>query len=313
MCMRMRHTMNILSPLSFSLTFIQLCLVPARVLVGDPKLLLLDEATSALDAESELVVQDALDNILEKKKITTIVIAHRLSTIRNADTINVVVSGEVAESGAHSELMAKESYYRRLVDKQDGVEGDEDGNSSRNLSRKSSMKDMSQLEDANAVNSVHGSVPHIAFKDVSFAYPTRPKNKVLKEFSLNINRGETIALVGPSGGGKSTTVGLIERFYDVAEGAVEYMGTDIKSLNVSWYRDQIGYVGQEPVLFNDTIARNIAYGAPGATREQVEEACRQANCYDFIMEFPEGFDTPVGERGIQVSGGQKQRYVDACG
>ena len=102
---------------------------------------------------------------------------------------------------------------------------------------------------------------------------------------------------------------MIERFYDVLEGSVEYLGVDIRALNLSWYRDQIGYVGQEPVLFNDTIARNIAYGAPNATRKEIEEACRQANCYDFIKEFPEGFDTPVGERGIQVSGGQKQRCV----
>jgi ATP-binding cassette subfamily B (MDR/TAP) protein 1 len=91
----------------------------ARVLVGDPKILLLDEATSALDSESELVVQDALDNILQKKKITTIIIAHRLSTIRNADTINVIVGGEAVERGTHEELMARESYYRKLVEKQD--------------------------------------------------------------------------------------------------------------------------------------------------------------------------------------------------
>ena len=79
-----------------------------------------------------------------------------------------------------------------------------------------------------------------------------------------------------------------------------YMGHDIRSLNVSWYRDQIGYVGQEPTLFNDSIARNIAYGFPGATMAEVEEAARQANAHDFIMEFPDGYDTPVGERGTQL-------------
>jgi ABC-type multidrug transport system fused ATPase/permease subunit len=110
----------------------------------------------------------------------------------------------------------------------------------------------------------------------------------------------------PSGQGKSTIVGLIERFYDPTDGAVMYLGNDIKSLNVSWYRDQIGYVGQEPTLFKDTIARNIAYGFPGATQAEIEEAAKQANAHDFIMEFPEGYDTPVGDRGSQLSGGQKQ-------
>ena len=273
--------------------------------MGDPKILLLDEATSALDAKSELVVQEALDNILDKKKITTIVIAHRLSTIRNADTINVVVNGKVAEQGTHDELMAKESYYRRLVEKQEG--SGESGSGP--PSRSSSVVDaLDRMDSAIEAGSTHGELPHIAFKHVHFAYPTRPQKKVLKNFSLSIARGDTVALVGPSGGGKSTTVGLIERFYDVLEGSLEFRGVDVRSLNVSWYRDQIGYVGQEPVLFNDTIARNISYGAPNATREEIEEACRQANCYDFIKEFPEGFDTPVGERGIQVSGGQKQRY-----
>lgn len=268
-----------------------------------------DEATSALDAESELVVQQALDNILETKKITTIVIAHRLSTIRSANVINVVVKGKVAERGTHDELMAQESYYRRLVETQEGKSDDGNGGgaSSGPPSRSSSTNELNRLDSAVVGGSVHGGMAHIAFKNVDFAYPTRPAKKVLKNFSLNINRGETVALVGPSGGGKSTTVGLIERFYDVAEGSVEYMGVDVRSLNVSWYRDQIGYVGQEPVLFNDTIARNISYGAPGASRAEIEEACRQANCYDFIMDFPEGLDTPVGERGIQVSGGQKQR------
>ena len=98
----------------------------------------------------------------------------------------------------------------------------------------------------------------------------------------------------------------MERFYDPVEGFVEFMGHDVKSLNIGWYRDQIGYVGQEPTLFNDTIGKNIAYGFPGATPRQIEEAAKQANAYDFIMEFPEGFDTPVGAGGGQLSGGQKQ-------
>ena len=101
-------------------------------------------------------------------------------------------------------------------------------------------------------------------------------------FDLVVNQGQTVALVGPSGQGKSTTVGMIERFYDPQEGTVEYLGQDIKDLNVAWYRDQIGYVGQEPTLFNDTIARNVAYGHPEATEEDIIAACKQANAHGKI-------------------------------
>ena len=281
----------------------------ARVLVGDPRILLLDEATSALDAESELVVQDALDNIVEAKKITTIIVAHRLSTIRNADLINVVHEGKIVESGTHDELMSKEDYYYRLVQKQEGGSNGDTDNSAP-TSRASSVSDLAKLE-AEAIKTNHGVDAHIEFKNCVFAYPTRPKKTIFKDFSLKIPQGLTVALVGPSGGGKSTTVGLIERFYDPSEGVVEFMGHDVKSLNVGWYRDQIGYVGQEPTLFKDTIGRNIAYGYPGATQSQIEEAARQANAHDFIMEFPEGYETPVGERGTQLSGGQKQRIAIA--
>lgn len=265
------------------------------------------EATSALDAESELVVQDALDSILAMKKVTTIIIAHRLSTIRNADMINVVVGGAMIESGTHDELMSKTSYYQRLVDKQGG-EGDGNNNSAPAISRDDSEIDLTGLSEsaADVMKGMTGAA-HIEFKDVSFAYPTRPNKKIFDKFNLVIPQGGSMALVGPSGGGKSTTVGLIERFYDPSEGVIEYLGHDVKSLNVGWYRDQIGYVGQEPTLFNDTIARNIAYGAPGASMSDIEEAARQANCHDFIMEFPEAYETLVGERGAQLSGGELSR------
>ena len=149
------------------------------------------------------------------------------------------------------------------------------------------------------------------FKDVRFAYPTRPNKPILNNFNLSVNRGETLALVGPSGGGKSTTIGLIERFYDPDEGAIEFEGVNIKDLNTHWYRDQIGIVSQEPTLFQGTIAKNIAYGAPNATREQIESAAIAANAHDFIMSFPKGYETDVGESGAQLSGGQKQRIAIA--
>jgi ATP-binding cassette, subfamily B (MDR/TAP), member 1 len=222
----------------------------ARVLVGNPRVLVLDEATSALDSESELVVQEALDNILETQKITTVIVAHRLSTIRGCDIINVLVNGTIVESGTHDELMDKQGYYRDLVVKQDGS-GDGMG------SKPDSAVDLQNLDDtqppAGAVPvfepvKISSLYPHVSFKDVIFSYPTRPKKIVFDGFNLDVERGATVALVGPSGGGKSTTVGLIERFYDPFKGTIEYEGTDIKTLNVQWYRDQIGYVGQEPTL-----------------------------------------------------------------
>jgi len=279
----------------------------ARVLVANPRILLLDEATSALDSESELVVQDALDSVVAERKRTTIVIAHRLSTIRNADMIAVISGGKVVEKGTHDELMASEDgHYRSLVDKQD--------RNSNNVSRENSAVDLVGLDESTLEKETtiaETGTPHFSFKDVNFAYPTRPKKKVFDMFNLEIRSGETVALVGPSGGGKSTTVALIERFYDAMEGTIEYQGTDIKILNLEWYRDQIGYVGQEPTLFSTTIAKNIAYGAPGATRMQIEMAAKQANIHDTIMSFPDGYDTEVGERGTQISGGQKQRVAIA--
>jgi ATP-binding cassette, subfamily B (MDR/TAP), member 1 len=281
----------------------------------------------ALDAESERLVQDALDNILKKEKVTTIIIAHRLSTIRTVDKINVIVAGSVVEQGTHAELvMSPKSYYRKLVEEQDGsvqvVKKHEvdikcsysslSSNQSRDSSTGVKVRARTRTRSVEMVEEgieIANDVAHLSFNNVTFAYPARPNINVLSGFNLTINRGETVALVGESGGGKSTTVGLIERFYDPAEGTVEYMGKNIKSLNVRWYRDQLAYVGQEPTLFAGTISRNIAYAAPNASQADIEEACRQANAHDFIMEFPEGYDTPVGENGGQLSGGQKQRIA----
>eukprot|EP00980_Cylindrotheca_fusiformis_P027133 scaffold19004_cov125-Cylindrotheca_fusiformis.AAC.1 len=278
----------------------------ARVLVASPKILLLDEATSALDSESELVVQEALDNVVAAEKRTTVIIAHRLSTIRNADIIAVVMGGKIVETGTHDDLMvASTGYYKGLVEKQKKAVDRVTSNMS---SPNGSEQDLAVMEKSGTLGEKETV---LEFKNVAFSYPTRPKKLILEDFNLKIGKGETVALVGPSGGGKSTTVALVERFYDPLEGSLEYLGEDITSLNVTWYRDQIGYVSQEPTLFNETIANNIAYGAPDSTRQEIEDAARSANAYDFIMGFPEGFDTPVGERGTQLSGGQKQRIAIA--
>jgi ATP-binding cassette subfamily B (MDR/TAP) protein 1 len=268
-----------------------------------------------LDSESELVVQEALDNVLATQKRTTVIIAHRLSTIRNADIIAVVMGGEIVETGTHDELMVTETgYYRNLVEKQKEVAAKRSSSFSSRasiISGAASSEFLVDLNNEGEETKLGVQSAMLEFKDITFTYPTRPDKQVLKKFNLKIAKGETVALVGPSGGGKSTTVALIERFYDPVEGSMEYCGVDIKSLNVKWYRDQIGFVGQEPTLFNETIANNIAYGAPDASRNEIEEAARQANAFDFISSFPEGFDTPVGERGAQLSGGQKQRIAIA--
>ncbi|XP_037984437.1 ATP-dependent translocase ABCB1 isoform X2 [Motacilla alba alba] len=152
---------------------------------------------------------------------------------------------------------------------------------------------------------------NLELKDVYFSYPSRPDVEILKGLNLKINSGQTVALVGGSGCGKSTTVQLIQRFYDPKEGTVIIDGQDIKTLNVRYLREVIGVVNQEPVLFATTIAENIRYGREDVTMEEIEKATKEANAYDFIMKLPNKFETVVGERGAQLSGGQKQRIAIA--
>lgn len=151
----------------------------------------------------------------------------------------------------------------------------------------------------------------ISFKNVRFSYPTRPNDPILKGMTFDIEAGQVTAFVGPSGGGKSTVVSMMERFYDPSEGTIELDGIDIKQFNVAHLRGSIGYVGQEPTLFATTIRGNIKYGNPDATQEQIEEAAKLANAHDFITAFSDGYDTQVGDKGSQLSGGQKQRIAIA--
>lgn len=151
-------------------------------------------------------------------------------------------------------------------------------------------------------------VHRIAFECVSFAYEDK---WVLRDIAFEARRGACVALVGASGSGKTTLVSLIPRFYDVTEGRITINGIDIREFTLTSLRKQIGLVTQETVLFNDTVANNIAYGSPQATRAQIEDAARRANAHDFIMELPEGYDTVIGERGNRLSGGQRQRLAIA--
>ncbi|EGZ06253.1 multidrug resistance protein ABC superfamily [Phytophthora sojae] len=152
----------------------------------------------------------------------------------------------------------------------------------------------------------------LEFKNISFRYPTRPEINVLKNYNLTIEPGQTVAFCGPSGGGKSTIISLIERFYDPVVGDVLLDGHNIKDLNLNWLRSQIGLVGQEPTLFIGTIAENIGYGlAEQPSQQEIEEAAKMANAHDFITQFPDGYETQVGMKGEQLSGGQKQRIAIA--
>jgi len=154
----------------------------------------------------------------------------------------------------------------------------------------------------------------VEFRDLHFAYPTRPNNPVYSGYSLVAEPGQTVALVGPSGGGKSTAMALLLRFYSPDKGQVLLDGRDIRDLNLGWLRRQVGYVGQEPVLFAGTIRENIVYGEDPAapfTDEQVESAARDAFAHDFIAAQPAGYATDVGERSALLSGGQKQRVAIA--
>ena len=145
----------------------------------------------------------------------------------------------------------------------------------------------------------------ISFRDVSFRY--NDSRQILFDIDLDIEKGKTIAIVGESGAGKSTLVDLIPRFYDPSKGKITIDGTDIRNLRSADLRSMMGIVNQEPILFNDTIFNNIAFGVEDATMEQVVEAAKVANAHEFIMEKEEGYQTNIGDRGVKLSGGQRQR------
>lgn len=151
----------------------------------------------------------------------------------------------------------------------------------------------------------------IAFEHVSFHYATRPDHAVLRDVHFHAKPGERVALVGPSGAGKSTIASLVLRFYDPVGGRITIDGKDAREYDLGALRDRMSIVPQEVLLFGGTILENIAYGRPGASREDIEAAARKANAHEFIVSFPEGYATVVGERGIQLSGGQRQRIAIA--
>jgi ATP-binding cassette subfamily B protein len=182
-----------------------------------------------------------------------------------------------------------------------------------------------EVADAQGAPDLQVTAGHVRFEGVTFGYepaqmalsstpePAPARRTILQEVSFDIPRGKTVAVVGSSGAGKSTLARLMFRFYDVPQGAgrISIDGQDIRSVTQASLRRAIGIVPQDTVLFNDTVEYNIAYGRPGASRQEVEAASRAARLHDFIASTPQGYDTMVGERGLKLSGGEKQRVAIA--
>jgi len=147
----------------------------------------------------------------------------------------------------------------------------------------------------------------VAFQDVGFHYPSRPRLPALQGFSLQVAPGETVAIVGPSGAGKSTVFQLLLRFYDVGSGAITLDGVDIRQASLADLRQRVGIVPQDSTIFSTSALENIRYGRPGASEAEVIAAAQAAFAHDFITALPEGYDTHLGERGVRLSGGQRQR------
>jgi ATP-binding cassette, subfamily B, putative efflux pump len=172
------------------------------------------------------------------------------------------------------------------------------------------------MDEKYDVDDEPGAIPcenvkgHLEFKNVSFQYEEEEED-VLKNINLDIRKGETVALVGMSGGGKSSLVGLIPRFYDVTDGEILLDGVNIRNYYVRSLRDKIGMVLQDNILFSESVKMNILFGNPNASDEEVIAAAKAANAHEFILNLPNGYDTKVGERGVKLSGGQKQRVAIA--
>ena len=176
------------------------------------------------------------------------------------------------------------------------------------------------LRESGEVEAVLGPPPpstlprlrgEVVFEDVHFTYPSRPGMEVIQAIHFAARPGQRIALVGPSGAGKSTIISLLLRLYEPSQGRLLIDGREARDYGLAELRAQMSMVPQEVLLFGGSIAENIAYGKPGASSAEIEQAARQANAHEFIQAFPEGYDTLVGDRGIKLSGGQRQRVAIA--
>jgi subfamily B ATP-binding cassette protein MsbA len=173
------------------------------------------------------------------------------------------------------------------------------------------LDEHSEVKEKDGAKAIDRMRQSVEFKDVAFAYDDSRERFILRHISLKVRAGEVIALVGTSGAGKTTLVNLLPRFYDVTDGTISIDGVDIRDVRLRSLRDQIALVTQETVLFDDTIAANISYGVPGASRQQIEAAARAAHAHEFIVDLNGAYEARIGERGQRLSGGQRQRLAIA--
>jgi ATP-binding cassette subfamily B protein len=171
------------------------------------------------------------------------------------------------------------------------------------------LREQREVADSPDARPIHVAEGEVRFDDIRFGY--RPDREILKGVTFTVPPGRTLAIVGPTGAGKSTISRLLFRFYDANQGAVRVDGQDVRDVTQDSLRQAIGVVPQDTVLFNDTIRYNIAYGRPGASQEEIEQAAKLAQVHDFVLRLPDGYDTRVGERGLKLSGGEKQRVAIA--
>jgi len=173
------------------------------------------------------------------------------------------------------------------------------------------LDEKTDLPESSQPQKLNGVQGRVSFQNVSFSYGDRGDTSTLSGLNFEVQPGQQVALVGPSGAGKTTLVSLIPRFYDVTAGSLLIDGVDVRQLGLQELRGNVGLVPQETLLFSGTVAENILYGRPAATVQEVQDAARAANAHDFISTFPQGYDTVVGEKGIKLSGGQRQRVAIA--
>ena len=235
-----------------------------------------------------------------------------LSSISIILVLSVGGSLVIGGSLTLGELVAFNSYVLQLVGPARRIAmlftlfGESETSAERVFDILDARSEVTEAPDATELNAIEG---HVTFDNVTFSY--LGTHNVLSQVSFDIQPGQMVALLGPTGCGKSTVINLIPRFYDVTSGSIRIDGTDIRKVTLESLRRQIGIVLQETLLFGNTIRENIAFGRMDASQEEIEDAARAAAAHDFIMAFPNGYDTPVGERGITLSGGQRQRVAIA--
>eukprot|EP00536_Pseudo-nitzschia_multiseries_P008603 jgi/Psemu1/325283/estExt_fgenesh1_pg.C_2200020 len=222
--------------------------------------------------------------------------------------IAVLSGGSIVETGKHQELISRRGFYYDLVQAQKGKKKEEPPDILSEVGRDDHVGD---IVPTNSKTSFETD-DLINFHQVDFKYPSRPEQKIFEGLEMSVKRGETLAIVGPSGQGKSTVIQLIEQFYRPDGGQILYNGGRMTDINVAWLRNQMALVAQEPVLFDISVRDNIRFGLEYVTQDEIVKVAKEANCHDFIMGFPDGYDTIVGSAATsQVSGGQKQRIAIA--